>query len=94
MDRITSTPVIVLVLLSAEVHLVRRASAENGAWDLFIVLTDVERDETPHRHRAVECVQEEPTMLELSPERFDQEFEEMISICASTLLSELESSRS
>ena len=31
------------ILLSAEVHLVRRASAENGARYLFIVLTDVWR---------------------------------------------------
>jgi len=29
------------ILLSAEVHLVQRASAENGARYLFIVLTDV-----------------------------------------------------
>ncbi len=57
--------------LSAEVHLVRRASAENGARYLFIVLANVERNETPHRRRAVERVQEKPTMLQLSPERFD-----------------------
>jgi len=44
------------ILLLAEVHLVRRASAENGARYLFIVLMDVERHETPHGHRAVERV--------------------------------------
>ncbi len=44
------------ILLSAEVYLVRRASAENGARYLFIVLTDVEPDEMPHGHRAVERV--------------------------------------
>ncbi len=44
------------ILLSAEVHLVRRASSENGARDLLVVLTDVERDETPHRRRTVERV--------------------------------------
>ena len=44
------------ILLSAEVHLVRRASSENGVRDLLVVLTDVERDETPHGHRAVERV--------------------------------------
>ena len=54
------------ILLTAEVPLV---------WCpryLFIVLVDVERDETPHGHSAVERVPEEPTMLQLSPERFDQ----------------------
>ena len=71
------------ILLSAEVHLVRRASSENGARYLFIVLTDVEGDETPHRRLTVEGVQEKPRVLQLSPERFDREFEEMISICAS-----------
>ncbi len=53
------------IFLSAEVHLVWRASAENGARYLFIVLTDVERDETPHRFRTVERVQEEPRVLQL-----------------------------
>jgi len=38
--------------------------------------------------------QRDAAPLPCSPERFDQEFEEMISICASNLLSELESSRS
>ena len=60
------------ILLSAEVHLVRRASAKNGARNLFIVLTDVEGDETPHRRRTVEGVQEKPRVLQLSPKRFDQ----------------------
>ncbi len=60
------------ILLSAEVHLVRRASSENGARDLFIVLTDVEGDETPYRRRAVEGVQEKPGVLQLSPKRLDQ----------------------
>ena len=60
------------ILLSAEVHLVRRASSENGARDLLVVLTDVERDETPHRRRTVERVQEEPRVFQLSPERLDQ----------------------
>ena len=60
------------ILLPAEVHLVRRASSENGARDLLVVLTDVERDETPHRRRTVEGVQEEPRVFQLSPERLDQ----------------------
>ena len=60
------------ILLSTEVHLVRRASSENGARDLLVVLTDVERDETPHRRRTVEGVQEEPRVFQLSPERLDQ----------------------
>ena len=59
------------ILLSAELHLVGRASADNAARYLFIVLANVERNETLHRHRAVERVQEKPTMLQLSPERFD-----------------------
>ena len=57
------------ILLPAELHLVRRASSENGARDLLVVLTDVQRDETPHRRRTVEGVQEEPRVLQLSPER-------------------------
>jgi hypothetical protein len=60
------------ILLPAEVDLLWCTSSENGAWDLFIVLTDVERYETPHRRRTVERVQEEPRVLQLSPERFDQ----------------------
>ena len=60
------------ILLAAEVHLIRRTTSENGARDLFIVLTHVERDETPHRRRTVEGVQEEPRVFQLSPERLDQ----------------------
>ena len=60
------------ILLSAEVQLVRRASSENGARYLFIVLTDVEGDETPYRRRAVEGVQEKPGVFQLSPKRLDQ----------------------
>ena len=36
------------ILLSAEVHLVRRASPENSARDLLVELAHVERRETPH----------------------------------------------
>ena len=60
------------ILLPAEVDLVWCTSSENGARDLFIVLTDVEGDETPHRHRTVEGIQEKPRVLQLSPKRFDQ----------------------
>ena len=82
------------ILLSAEVHLVRRASAENGARYLFIVLTDVERDETPHGHRAVELFRKSQPCFNCRQNASIGEFEEMMSICASTLLSELESLRS
>ena len=60
------------ILLSAEVHLVRRASSENGERDLLVVRSDVERDETLHGHRTVEGVQEKPRVLQLSPKRFDR----------------------
>ena len=60
------------IFLSAEVNLVRRASSDNGARDLLVVLADLERDEAPHRRRTVEGVQEEPRVFQLSPERFNQ----------------------
>ena len=44
------------ILLPAEVHLVWCTTAEKSSRDLFIVLTDVEGDETPHRRRTVEEV--------------------------------------
>ncbi len=59
------------ILLPAEVDLVGCTSSENGARDLFIVLTDVEGDETPHGHRTVEGVEKEPGVLQLSPKRFN-----------------------
>ncbi len=64
------------VLLPAEVHLVWRATLENGTRNLFVVLTDVECDETPYRHCTVEGVQEEPRVLQLSPKSFDQRVRE------------------
>ena len=60
------------ILLLAEVHLVWCTTAEKRARDLFIVLTDVEGDETPHRRRTVEGIEKKPCVLQLSPKRFDQ----------------------
>ena len=67
-----------------------RTTAENGAWDLFVVLTDEEGDETPPNCRRVlrEC------HAYLSP-NFNNEFEQTMSIRVSTQgVRERESSRS
>ena len=68
---------------------------EERAGNLFIVLIDVESDETPHRRRTVEGVEKRPCVLQIVVKTLrSKEFEQTMSICASTQLRELESSRS
>ena len=57
------------ILLAAEVHLVWCTTTEKSARDFFIVLTDVEGNETLRRRRTVEGVEKKPCVLQLSGPR-------------------------
>ena len=51
------------ILLPTEVDLVGCTAVENGVRNLLIVVSDVERDQSPHRRGTVEDIEKEPGVL-------------------------------
>ena len=54
------------------VHLVRRLPFERRVRQMAVVLLDVERDQLPYAGRVIECVQEQPLVLDHAPPRLNQ----------------------
>ena len=60
------------VIARAKVHLVRSLTVECRVGKLAVVLLDVKLNELPDAGCRVECVEEQPLVLEDTPPRLDQ----------------------